>query len=85
MDGMTNAAALRDKAEALRLLAREYAPEVARPLALKANALDRLAAELDRNGRERRLPPLTLKQRALLPSPRLFGRRGMARAGDSAR
>ena len=77
---MTNAAALRDKAGALRRLAREYAPDVARPLALKAGALERLAAELERNGRERRLPPLTLRQRALLPSPRLFGRRGLPHA-----
>jgi hypothetical protein len=76
---MTNAAALREKAEDLRLLAREYAPEVGRPLTVKARALERLAAELERNGRERRLPPLTLKQRALLPSPRLFGRRGLPR------
>jgi hypothetical protein len=50
-------------------------------LSLKGIALERLAAELERNGRERRLPPLTLKQRALLPSPRPFGRRGLDRAG----
>jgi hypothetical protein len=78
---MTSAAALRDKAEQLRHLARDYAPEVGLPLSLKAIALDRQAAELERNGRERRLPPLTLKQRALLPSPRPFGRRGLDRAG----
>jgi hypothetical protein len=75
---MTNAAALRDKADELRSLAREYAPEVGRPLTVKARALERLAAELERNGRERRLSPLTLKQRAGLPGPRLFGRRGLA-------
>jgi hypothetical protein len=78
---MTNAAALRDKAEELRLLAREYAPDVALPLSLKAVALEREAAELERNGRERRLPPLTLRERALLPSPRPFGRRGLPHAG----
>jgi hypothetical protein len=78
---MTSAAALRDKADQLRLLAREYAPDVGLPLALKAGALEREAAELERNGRERRMPPLTLRQRALLPSPRPFGRRGLPRAG----
>jgi hypothetical protein len=81
---MTNAAALRDKAEELRLLAREYAPDVALPLSLKAVALERQAAELERNGRERRLPPLTLRQQALLPWPRPFGRRGLPRAGEGA-
>jgi hypothetical protein len=74
---MTNAAALRDKAEELRLLAREYAPDVALPLSLKAVALEREAAELERNGRERRLPPLTLRQRAAMPSRPVFGRRGL--------
>jgi len=72
---------LRDKADQLRLLAREYAPDVGLPLALKAGALEREAAELERHGRERRMPPLTLRQRALLPSPRPFGRRGLPRAG----
>ncbi len=77
---MTNAAALREKAADLRSLAREYAPEVARSLSLKAQALERQAAELERNSRERRQPPLTLKQRAALPPRRLFGRRGLARS-----
>ena len=72
---------MRDKADQLRLLAREYAPDVGLPLSLKAGALEREAAELERNGRERRMPPLTLRQRALLPSPRPFGRRGLPRAG----
>ncbi|MBV9930500.1 MAG: hypothetical protein JO013_06110 [Alphaproteobacteria bacterium] len=74
---MTNAAALREKAEQLRTLAREYAPDVGFPLSLKATRLEREAAELERQGRERRLPPLTLRERALFPSPRPFGRRGL--------
>jgi len=78
---MTSAAALREKADQLRLLAREYAPDVGFPLSVKASALEREAAELERNGRERRLPPLTLQQRALLVAPRPFGRRGLPRAG----
>jgi hypothetical protein len=72
---MTNAAALREKAAALRILARDYAPDVGRPLSLKAIALERQAAEIERDGRERRLPPLTLKERAGLPPRPLFGRR----------
>jgi len=78
---MTNAAALREKADELRQLAREYAPDVGYPLSLKATLLEREAAELERSGRERRMPPLSLRQRALLPSPRPFGRRGLPRAG----
>jgi hypothetical protein len=75
---MTNAAALRERAADLRVLAKNYAPETGRSLSLKATALERLAAELERNGRERRQPPLTLKQRAALPSRPLFGRRGLS-------
>jgi hypothetical protein len=76
---MTNAAALREKAADLRILARDYAPDVGRPLSEKATALECEAAELDRCGRERRQLPLTLKQRTALPTGRLFGRRGLPR------
>jgi hypothetical protein len=76
---MTNAASLREKAASLRTLARDYAPEVALPLSSKAVALERQAAELERNGRERRQPPLTLRERAALPSGPVFGRRGLSR------
>jgi hypothetical protein len=76
---MTNAAALREKAASLRILARDYAPEVGFPLSCKATALERLAAELDRNGRERRQSPLTLKERAAMPPRPVFGRRGLRR------
>jgi hypothetical protein len=74
---MTNAAALRDKAADLRILARDYAPDVGRPLWDKAIALERQAADLDRSGRERRQLPLTLKQRAEMPGRPVFGRRGL--------
>jgi hypothetical protein len=77
---MTNAASLREKAADLRALARDYAPDVGRPLSMKATALERLAAELERNGRERRQPALTLKERAALPPGRVFGRRGLSPA-----
>jgi hypothetical protein len=75
---MTNAAALRERAEELRIRAKDYAPDVGLPLSLKARALERLAAELERNGRERRQPALTLREQAAVRAPRLFGRRGLA-------
>lgn len=78
---MTNAAALRERASELRVLAREYAPEVGRPLVLKAAALERLAADLERNGLERRQPRRTLKELALLQPRRTFGRRQVALGG----
>ena len=51
---MTNAAALRDRAAHCRLLASEYHPSVGRPLLEKARDLEGKAAEIERNGRERR-------------------------------
>lgn len=51
---MSSAAMLRERAAHCRELAKEYHPSVGKPLLDKAVALDREAAELERNGRERR-------------------------------
>ena len=75
---MTNAAVLRERAEHYRELAREYDPEVARPLIDKAAALDWNAAELERNGLERRQPRLTAREAYLFPTRPVFGRRRKA-------
>src|SRR3954465_784798 len=51
---MSNAAMLRERAANCREMAKEYHPSVGAPLLEKAIELDREAAELERNGRERR-------------------------------
>lgn len=73
---MTNAATLREQAARLRDHAREYDHEAARPLTMRAMALEWEAALLERAGRERRLPRLSLRQRKMAPPRRPFGRAG---------
>ncbi|HEY0412373.1 MAG TPA: hypothetical protein VGD66_04455 [Allosphingosinicella sp.] len=73
---MTNIAGLRERAARFRAHAGEYDPSVARPLLDQARELEWEAAALERKGRERRQPPLTLRQMRLLPARRVFGRRG---------
>jgi hypothetical protein len=71
---MTNAAALRDRAAGFREIAKEYDPAAARSLYETAEGLERQAAEVERNGRERRQPRRTLREEFLLPKGRVFGR-----------
>jgi hypothetical protein len=73
MLAMTNAAALRERAAHCRLLASEYHPSVGRPLLEKARDLDCEAAEIERNGRERRRAPHI--RATASAAPRLFGRK----------
>ncbi len=51
---MSNAAMLRERADRCREIAKDYHPSVGQPLLDKATELDRQAAEIERNGRERR-------------------------------
>ena len=51
---MTQSHALRERAAQCRSLAREYHPDVARPLIEQADGLERQAARLERLGVERR-------------------------------
>lgn len=77
---MTNASEIRAKAAQLRQHAAEYAAWTAWPLLSRAYALEQLAAELDRNGRERRCGRLTLKDLEEAARPHLFGRRSLGPA-----
>lgn len=76
---MMNTTEMREKAAQLRAHAAEYAPSTGWPLLVRARALERLAAELDRNGRERRQPRLSMKDIETAPRRPVFGRRGRAR------
>ena len=51
---MPEAIELRERAAKCREIAREYHPEVGRPLWAKARELDRQVAEIERRGIERR-------------------------------
>jgi hypothetical protein len=73
IETMSSAAALRERAANCREMAKEYHPTVARPLIEKARDLDRLAAELERNGIERRRSEGGGRFKA---EPKLFGKRG---------
>jgi hypothetical protein len=73
-----NASELRAQA-APRHHAREYSASTGWPLHSKAYAMERLAAELERNGRERRRRRVTLTELQAAPPPVLFGRRCMPR------
>lgn len=75
---ITNAAALRERAEHLRRLAGEYDPSVGRPLLEKAAGLEWEAARIERNGRERRQPKLSGRDSCFFPARPVFGRRGVA-------
>jgi hypothetical protein len=70
-----NAAEIRARATQLRNHAREYSASAGSPLLSRAYALERLAAELERNGRERRRDRLSLRETRKLPPRRPFGRR----------
>ncbi|MDB5692354.1 MAG: hypothetical protein JWO81_1417 [Alphaproteobacteria bacterium] len=72
METMSSAAALRERAANCRQMAKEYHPSVGRPLIDKARDLDRLAAELERNGIERRRSEGGARFQAV---PKLFGKR----------
>jgi hypothetical protein len=72
-----NASELRAQAAQLRHHAREYSASTGWPLHSKAYALEKLAAELERNGRERRRRRLTLKELEAAPPPVLFGQRSV--------
>jgi hypothetical protein len=71
IETMSSAAALRERAANCREMAKEYHPTVGRPLIEKARDLDRLAAELERNGIERR----RAEGARFNPEPKLFGKR----------
>jgi hypothetical protein len=73
IETMSNAAALRERAANCREMAKEYHPSVGKPLLDKARELDRLAAELERNGIERRRLEGGARMQA---APALFGKRG---------
>jgi hypothetical protein len=77
-----NASELRAQASRLRHHAREYSSATGWPLRSKAYALEQLAAELERNGRERRRRRLSLKELKAAPPPILFGRRSLPAAGS---
>jgi hypothetical protein len=66
---------LRPQAARLRQHVREYSVSTGWRLHLKAFSMEKLAAELERNGRERRRRRLTLKELKAAPPPVLFGRR----------
>ena len=72
---MINAAEIRAQATQLRNHAREYSAVTGSPLLSRAHALERLAAELERNGRERRRDRTGMRESRKLPPRRLFGRR----------
>jgi hypothetical protein len=76
-----NASELRAQAGRLRQHAREYSGATGWPLLSRAYALEKLAAELERNGRERRRPRLSLKELKAAPPPPLFGRRSVPMQG----
>jgi hypothetical protein len=72
---MINAAEIRAQATQLRNHAREYSASAGSPLLSRAHALEQLAAELERNGRERRRDRLGPQDIRKLPPRRPFGRR----------
>ena len=70
---MSNSAMLRERADRCREIAREYHPDVGRPLIEKAAELDRRASELERNGIDRRRSEGAF---IAAPAKAVFGRRG---------
>jgi hypothetical protein len=72
---MINASEIRAQARQLRQHAREYSTSAGSPLLLRAYALEQLAAELERNGRERRRDRIILGDPKGAPPRRMFGRR----------